>query len=33
LNDHDVNPLQGIDDFLNFENPERGGLGVIRANG
>jgi hypothetical protein len=33
LSDHDVNPLQGIDSFLNFENPERGGLGVIRANG
>lgn len=33
VSDHGVNPLQGIDDFLRFENPEQGGLGVVRATG
>lgn len=33
LNDRVLNPLQRIDDFFNFENPERGGLDVIRAIG
>ena len=33
LSDHDMNPLQGVVDFFNFENPAQGGLGLIRATG